>query len=71
MSALADEILAVLSKKGRIAIMDVPDRFNVTKETAKLAIEFLLKFGFVELDEVKGYMRLSEPCEKFFAEVKD
>lgn len=71
MSALAEEILVVLSKKGRMAIMDVPDRFNVTKETAKLAVEFLLKFGFVELDEVKEHMRLSEPCEKFFAEVKD
>lgn len=71
MSALAEEILAVLSKKGRMVIMDVPSRFNVTKETAKLAVEFLLKFGFVELDEEKGYMRLSEPCVKFFAEVKD
>ncbi len=71
MSALAEEILAVLSKKGRIAIIDVPDRFNVTKETAKLAVDFLLKFGFVEIDEGRGHMKLSEPCEKFFAEVKD
>jgi predicted transcriptional regulator len=71
LSALAEEILAVLSKKGRMAIMDVPDRFNVTKATAKLAVDFLFKFGFVEIDESKGYMKLSEPCEKFFAEVKD
>jgi DNA-binding IclR family transcriptional regulator len=71
LSALAEEILAVLSKKRRMAIMDVPDRFNVTKETAKLAVDFLLKFGFVEMEDDDGQIKLSEPCAKFFAEIKD
>lgn len=51
--------------------MDVPNRFSVTKETARLAVDFLVKFGFVELDETEGYIRLSEPCEKFFANIND
>ena len=71
MSALAEEILSILSRKGRLAIVDVPNRFSVTKETARLAVDFLVKFGFVELDETEGYIRLSEPCEKFFANIKD
>lgn len=69
MSALAEEILSVLSRKGRIAITDVPNSFTVTKETARLALDFLVKFGFVELDENESYIRLSKPCEKFFAYV--
>lgn len=69
MSALAEEILSVLSRKGRIAITDVPNSFTVTKETARLALDFLVKFGFVELDENERYIRLSKPCEKFFAYV--
>jgi predicted ArsR family transcriptional regulator len=71
LSALAEEILAVLSKKGRMAIVDVPERFNVTKETARLAVDFLLKFGFVEIDDDEDQIKLSEPCEKFFAEIRD
>lgn len=71
MSALAEEILSVLAKKGRIEITDVQDSFNVTKETARMALDFLMKFGFIELDKSKEYIRLSEPCQKFFAEVND
>ena len=62
--------MSVLSKKGSMAIMDIPNRLNVTKETARLAVDFLVKFGFVELDDSESYVKLSEPCEKFFAETK-
>jgi len=71
LSALAEEILSVLAKKGRIPITDVQHSFNVTKETARMAVDFLMKFGFVEVDESKGYIRLSEPCQRFFAEMND
>ncbi|MGH9923247.1 MAG: DeoR family transcriptional regulator [Nitrososphaerales archaeon] len=71
MSALAEEILSVLAKKGRIATTDIQDSFNVTKETARMALDFLMKFGFVELDKSKKYILLSEPCQKFFAEAND
>ena len=71
MSALAEEILSILAKKGRIAITDVQDSFSVTKETARMAVNFLMKFGFVELDESKAYILLSEPCQRFFAETND
>ncbi|MGH9933576.1 MAG: winged helix-turn-helix transcriptional regulator [Nitrososphaerales archaeon] len=67
---LADEILSLIAKKGQIAIRDVQDRLGISKQTANSVIDFLMKFGFVEFDG-EGFVKLSEPCKKFFVEIRD
>jgi len=68
LSNLAEEILSFVSKKGKIEAREIQERFNLTKETATTVINFLVEFGFAELDESKRYVRLSEPCKKFLEE---
>ncbi len=71
MIGLADEILSLIARKDQIEIADIQDRFGITKQTANSVIDFLVKFGFIEIDDSKRYVRLSEPCKKFFAEISD
>ena len=71
MSELAEEMLYLISKKGKIDLREIQDRFNLTRETASTVIDFLAEFGFVQLDEDKKYIMLSEPCKRFFEESID
>ncbi len=63
-----EEILSLLWKDGKIEIEEIPNRLGITKETANTAVHFLMRFGFVELNQGKRYIRLSEACKKFFKE---
>ena len=71
MSDLAEEILYLIGKRGKIETREVQDRFNLSRETATSVVDFLVEFGFAELDQSKRYIRLSEPCKKFFEETID
>ena len=71
MSELAEEMLYLISKKGKIEVREIQGRFNLTKESATTVIDFLAEFGFVQLDEGKRYVMLSEPCKRFFEESID
>lgn len=67
---LADDVLSLIAEKGHVTINDVQDRLGISKQTARSAVDLLVKFGFAEIDD-EGYVRLSEPCKKFFAEIDD
>jgi len=70
-SDLAEEILSLISKKGKLEIKEIQDRFCLTRETATGPINFLIEFGFAQLDESKRYIRLSEPCRKLIEEEEE
>ena len=68
MRELAEEMLSLISKKGKIEIREIQEKLCLTRETATTIVDFLLEFGFVWLDESKTYVRLSEPCRKLLEE---
>ncbi len=68
MSDLAEEILFLVGKRSKIGTGEIQDRLNLTKETTTTVINFLMEFGFVQLDENKRYITLSAPCRKFYEE---
>ncbi len=68
---LAKEILSEIWKKERIPIEEIQGRFNLTKETTKAIIEFLVKFGFVQLDKNNGHISLSETLRNFYDEMPE
>ena len=65
---LPEEILSLVSKKQKVEIREIKDRFNITSETAKSVIDFLVEFGFVQFDESKGYVMLSKSYKRFLEE---
>ena len=67
---LADEVLSLIAKKGRIGVKDIQDRLGISKQTANSVVDFLVKFSVAEVD-YEGHVRLSEPCKTFFAEFDD
>lgn len=50
--------------------LDIQNRLGIGKQTADSIVDFLVKFSFAEID-YEGYIRLSEPCKTFFAEIDD
>ena len=67
---LADEVLSLIAQKGVIRVRDIQDRLGISKQTADSILDVLVKFSFVEVD-YEGYIRLSESCKTFFAEIDD
>ena len=67
---LAEEILYLISKKDKIEIGEIQDRFSLRRETVTRVIDFLVEFGFVQLDGSNRYITLSEACRRFFEEEK-
>ncbi len=70
MIRLADEVLSLIAKKGSIGLRDIQDRLGISKQTADSIVDFLVKFGFAEVD-YEECIRLSELCKTLFAEIDD
>lgn len=66
LSELAEETLSLIRKKRKMTIEEMEDSLNISSETANTIVDFLVRFGFAELDGAKRYVRLSEPCRRFF-----
>ena len=71
MSDLADEILVLVSRKGEMEIREIQRSLNVTRETLTKEIDFLVQSHFVQWDENKCCVRLSELCKKFLEETSE
>lgn len=71
MNDLAEEILLLLAKRGRLGIEEIQARFSLTKDTTSQVIDFLAEFGFVEFNGSNHHVVLSEPCRRFFTEQND
>ena len=69
--ALTSEVLSMISKKVEVEIGEIQDKFTITKETAYTITTFLVKFGFVEWDIDKKYVKLSNAYERFLDEEED
>ena len=71
LSDLVEEILSLIKKKAlvkkkhKVEIRELKDKFNVSIETTKSVVDFLVEFGFVRLDESKRYIMLSTPYKRF------
>jgi predicted transcriptional regulator len=68
MTSLVEEVLVLIWKESKIEVEKIQQTLNLTRETTSRVIDFLSKFGFVEIDESDGYIMVSEPCRKFFDE---
>lgn len=68
MTSLVEEVLILVWKEYKIDVGNIQHTLNLTRETTSRVIDFLLKFGFVEIDESDGNIMVSEPCRKFFDE---
>lgn len=68
LSNLAEEILSLIIKKGKVRISEIQSIFNLTNETTKLAVNFLVKFGFVRWDKRRRYVMLSSRYKRFLEE---
>jgi predicted transcriptional regulator len=71
LSDLAEEILSLVSSKGEMEVEEIQHRLNITRETLSREIDFLVESHFVQLDESKQYIRLSELCKKFLEETSE
>ncbi|MFY3739838.1 MAG: putative DNA-binding transcriptional regulator [Candidatus Nitrosomirales archaeon] len=67
-TSLLEQILILIWKERKIEIEKIQVTFTITRETTSRIISFLLKYGFVEIDEKDGYIMVSEPCRRFFDE---
>jgi DNA-binding MarR family transcriptional regulator len=68
MTNLIEQVLILIWKEPKIEIERIQRTFDLTRETTSRVTNFLLKFGFIEFDENNRYVRVSEPCKKFFDE---
>ena len=71
LSDLAEEILSLVSSKGEIEVGEIQHRLNITRETLSKEIDFLVESHFVQWDENKQCIRLSELCKKFLDETSE
>jgi predicted transcriptional regulator len=71
LSDLAEEILSLVSSKGQIEVKEIQQRLNITKETLSSEIDFLVESHFVQWDESRQCIRLSELCKKFLEETSE
>ena len=71
LSDLAEEILSLVSSKGEIEVTEIQHRLNITRETLSKEIEFLVESHFVQWNENKQCIRLSELCKKFLDETSE
>jgi DNA-binding IclR family transcriptional regulator len=65
---LAEEILSLLAKKGKIGIEEIQDRLSLSRDTTEHVVHFLVDFGFAEFNGDRHHVTLTEPCRRFFAE---
>ncbi len=63
-----EEIITLVAKRGRIAIDDVEQIFNLPNDSTRNIIDFLLRFDFIKIEEGR-YLVLSETCMPFFEEI--
>ena len=66
---LAEEILCLISNKRKISIKEIQETLDITEDKARIIIDILLRFGFVESDKTRRHIMLSEPCKSFFKEM--
>ncbi len=67
-SDLAEEILELVVRAGRIEIGEIKNKLCLTSETTDKIVQFLEEFGFVQFDEIRRYVRPSKACKEFFEE---
>ena len=65
-SKVAEEILDLVVKNGKVELSAIYDSCNATKETTDVVIDFLVDFGFLEFDKKRRYLRLSNASRRFF-----
>ncbi len=64
---LADEIISLISKKRRIKRNDIQDHLRISRETTDKIVDFLVKFGFAELDGL-NIVKPSKALKRFLAD---
>ncbi len=70
MKHLAEEVLSLVSIEGKIELREIQNRLNLKMETVTTVIDFLVEFGFAELDESNRYVRLTGLYKQFLENLK-
>lgn len=68
LSYLAEEILSLIIKKGKLEISEIKSSLNLSNETATAAVNFLVDFGFLRWDKRRRYVMLSSRYKRFLEE---
>jgi hypothetical protein len=68
--SLIDSILRVLFDDNWHSIKEVLEYLGDSEVKTVMAIRFLWRFGFIDVDENENQMKLSSPMFKFMSEIE-